>query len=125
MSDFPSPEEPAIDNSLILIFTTIHPLTGDWSLVWLSYGGEISEEVASVECLPRAGEAHEDEGLVLSSDHHVPVGLLTHRKDVRGHVLATTTTEHVYHLKNGQRRRGHVHFALWHKFTAYPGTHAS
>ena len=76
-----------------------HPLTSDWSKLWLANGGQISQQVASIEGLSGAGEPHEDEGLVLPCDHHVPVGLLTHCKDVRGHVLSTTTSEHVYHLR--------------------------
>ena len=74
-------------------------LTGDSSVLCLADGGEVAEEVASVERLSRAGQTHEDEGLVAPCCHHVAVGLLTSCKDVRRHVLPPTTSEHVYHLK--------------------------
>ncbi len=74
-------------------------LTGDWSLLWLPHSGEVAKEVTSIEGLARARQAHQDERLVLTCDHHVSIRLLSHGKYVRGHVGTTTTSEHVYDLK--------------------------
>ena len=72
-------------------------------MVRLADSGEISEEIASVEGLARPRQSHEDQRLVLSGHHHVPVRLLAHCEDVRGNVFSTTASEHVYYLHTQRR----------------------
>ena len=79
----------------------------------LANGGQVAEEVASVEGLPGARETHENEGLVAASCHHVPIGLLASCKDVWRHVLSSTASEHVYHLqKEGEEKKKFVDFHI-------------
>ncbi len=77
-------------------------LTGDWSELVLADGGQVAQEVASIEGLPRPTEPHENEGLVVLGHHHVTVGLLSHGKDVRGHVLPSAASEHLNYLVGGR-----------------------
>ena len=77
-------------------------------MFWLADGSEVAEQVASIEGLARTRQSHENEGLVLPGHHHVPIRLLAHGKDVRGHVLTSAPTEHVNHLagEGGEGRGG-------------------
>ena len=99
----------------IILINTIskyaYLLTCNYSVLCLSDGRQVAEEVARVERLARAREAHEDEGLVATGYHHVTVGLLTSCKDVRRHVLSPAPSEHVYHLNT------HTHTHTQHTHT--------
>ena len=81
-------------------------LTCDRPVLRLAYGGEVAKEVACIEGFSCPTQSHEDERLVIAGYHHVAVGLLPGCKDVGRHVLSSTTSEHINHLREGEGGEG-------------------